>query len=308
MNLILLSNSCSKKVDVCLPQVIAGVIGVTILVGAALVWGGYRLGVSQNRVEKLSPTAESVYSQLAEERHKVAHLRQETRAHLDALALRIASLQAHLMRVDAVGERLVAVGKLDQEEFDFAAEPAVGGAESTEGEQAQASADLSADMEQLAKQLDDREKKLVLLEDLLVGREVLDAVTPSGKPVRKGFISSTYGYRTDPFTGKKSLHHGIDFAGKRGSDVIAVAAGVVIRSERASGYGNLVEIRHSDGYTTRYAHNEKNLVKTGDVVAKGDTIALLGSSGRSSGPHVHFEVRRDGKSVNPRRLIAKKKG
>ena len=204
-----------------------------------------------------------------------------------------------------LGERLVSVGKLDQEEFDFMAEPAVGGVETGPEDRPQSGADLASDMERLSRLLADRERKLVLLEDLLVGREVLQSVTPSGKPVKKGFISSTYGYRTDPFSGKKAMHHGVDFAGKRGSEVIAVAAGVVIRAERVAGYGNLLEIRHSDGYTTRYAHNEKNLVEVGDVVAKGDTIALLGSTGRSSGPHVHFEVRRNGKSVNPRRLIAK---
>ncbi len=305
MNLIVLSNSCSKKVDVCVPRAIVGLLSVAILLGAGLVWAGYQFGVGRNVAEELSPTAESVHSEVAEERRKVAQLRQDTRAHLDALALRIAGLQAHLMRIDALGERLVSVGKLDRDEFDFTSEPAVGGAESDEGERAQVSADLGADMERLSQSLQDREKKLLLLEDLLVGREVLQSVTPSGKPVKKGFISSTYGYRTDPFSGKKSLHHGVDFAGKRGSEVIAVAAGVVIRAERASGYGNLIEIRHSDGYTTRYAHNQKNLVKVGDVVAKGDTVALLGSSGRSSGPHVHFEVRKDGKSVNPRRLISK---
>lgn len=308
MNLILLSNSCSKKLEVCLPWALGGALVFFVVVGSALVWTGYQLGARQNPVEAPSPTAMSVHQELTEERRQVAQLRQQTRAHLDALALRIARLQAHLMRVDAVGERLVEVGKLDQDEFDFSTEPAVGGADSSEGARPQVSADLSADMERLSRMLEDREKKLVLLEELLVGREVLASVTPSGKPVRKGFISSTYGFRTDPFTGKKSMHHGVDFAGKRGSDVIAVAAGVVTRSERVSGFGNLVEIRHSDGYTTRYAHNQKNLVKVGDVVAKGETIALLGSSGRSSGPHVHFEVRKNGKSVNPRRLIAKQKG
>jgi murein DD-endopeptidase MepM/ murein hydrolase activator NlpD len=304
MNFILLSNSCSKNIQVCLPQ-----LAVVLSIGAALsglilAWAGYQLGARQAPVATLSPTVESVHRELAEERESIARLRQETRAHLDALALRIARLQAHSMRVDALGERLVDVGKLDSDEFDFTAEPAVGGAESQGGQHPQDSADLAADIERLSELLADRERKLLLLEDLLIGQAILEEATPSGKPVKKGFISSAYGYRTDPFTGKKSLHHGVDFAGKRGSEVIAVAAGVVTRSERVPGYGNLVEIRHYNGYTTRYAHNQKNLVKVGDVIAKGDTIALLGSSGRSSGPHVHFEVRKDGKSVNPRRLIS----
>ena len=116
-------------------------------------------------------------------------------------------------------------------------------------------------------------------------------------------MSSGFGKRTDPFKGKKSYHRGVDFAGKRGADVVAVASGVVTRAKKVSGYGNVVEIRHADGYSTLYAHNKKNLVKDGDVVSKGQTIALLGSTGRSSGPHVHFEVHRNGKIVNPLRFV-----
>jgi murein DD-endopeptidase MepM/ murein hydrolase activator NlpD len=241
---------------------------------------------------------------LAEERQAVASVRQQARAHLDALALRIAASQAQLMRLDALGERLVRVGNLDPEEFDFLADPPVGGSNGAEQGQSQDASELHADMQRLALLLKDRERKLLLLEDLLMNRELLAEVLPSGRPVNKGWLSSGYGRRTDPFTGKKSAHHGVDFAGKRGTEVVAVASGVVVRAERVASYGNLIELRHADGYTTRYAHNQKNLVAVGDVVTKGQTIALLGSTGRSNGPHVHFEVRRDGKSIDPRQFIA----
>jgi murein DD-endopeptidase MepM/ murein hydrolase activator NlpD len=302
MNIILLSNLCSKagNVNLCLPRLGALLTLFLLVAGGGVFWLGYQQGVDTH------PGLDgSVREMLVSERRDLERARQETRAHLDALALRVAELQAHVMRVNALGERLVDAGKLDNEEFDFSAAPPVGGGESPGEGRPQEIGEIQAEMEQLTAQLLDRERKLLLLEDVLMSRQVLSEVVPSGKPVTKGWISSLYGSRTDPFTGKKSAHHGIDFVGKRGTDVIAVASGVVIRSERTDGYGNLVELRHADGYTTRYAHNQENLVQVGDLVTKGQTIALLGSTGRSSGPHVHFEVRKNGRSVNPKKFVSK---
>ena len=222
---------------------------------------------------------------------------------MDALALKVAELQAHLMRLDALGDRLVEIGKLDRDEFDFASSPPMGGIEASVPGETQSAAELSADMARISRLLEDREDKLSALERVLMNRGLMAEVVPSGRPVSKGWMSSGFGKRTDPFKGKKSYHRGVDFAGKRGTDVVAVAAGVVTRSKKVPGFGNFVEIRHADGYSTLYAHNQKNLVKKGDVVSKGETIALLGSTGRSSGPHVHFEVHRDGKIVNPLRFV-----
>jgi len=128
----------------------------------------------------------------------------------------------------------------------------------------------------------------------------------SGRPIKKGWVSSRYGYRKDPFTGKKTFHRGVDLAGKVNSPVIAVAAGVVTVAKKKSSYGYLVEVRHSNGYATRYGHNSKLLVQVGDMVSKRQTIALMGSSGRSTGPHVHFEIARNGKTINPRNYLRKK--
>jgi len=247
-------------------------------------------------------TAE-VHELLEAERRVIADARAEQRAHLDALALRVAELQAHLIRLDALGDRLVELGKLDKEEFDFAVSPPVGGIDDALPGERQSANDLTTDMERISVLLADREDKLAALEQVLVNRGLMAEVMPSGRPVKKGWMSSGFGKRTDPFKGSKSFHRGLDFAGKRGAEVVAVASGVVIRSEKGSGYGNLVEIKHPDGYSTLYAHNKENLVKPGDVVSKGQTIALLGSTGRSSGPHVHFEVHRDGKIVDPLRFV-----
>ena len=136
-----------------------------------------------------------------------------------------------------------------------------------------------------------------------MNRTLLAEAMPSGKPVKKGWMSSGFGKRTDPFRGSKSFHRGLDFAGKRGSDVVAVASGIVTRAKKVAGYGNVVEIKHADGYSTLYGHNKENLVKEGEMVSKGQTIALLGSTGRSSGPHVHFEVHHNGKIVDPLRYV-----
>lgn len=299
MKIILLSKFCSKKgsIDLCAPRATIWTILFALLLGTGMFWVGHEVG----GMAMADPTDE-IRQLLAEERQELESARDEASAHVDALALRIATLQAHLMRLDALGERLVQVGQLDADEFNFADAPPVGGESDADG-QPQAVEDLAGDMARLTQLLEDRERKLLLLEDFLMSRELRKEVVPSGRPVLKGWISSGYGRRTDPFSGKKSAHHGVDFAGKRGTAVVAVAGGVVVKSEKSSGYGNLVEVRHVDGYTTRYAHNQKNLVQPGDVVAKGQTIALLGSSGRSSGPHVHFEVRKDGQSVDPRKFI-----
>jgi murein DD-endopeptidase MepM/ murein hydrolase activator NlpD len=144
-----------------------------------------------------------------------------------------------------------------------------------------------------------RDSQLSALENVILARELKEQTHPAGRPVAAGFISSYFGERTDPFSGEEGYHKGVDFAGSAGENVVAVAAGVVTWSGQRAGYGNLVEINHGDGYVTRYAHNEKTLVNVGETVKRGDPVALMGSTGRSTGPHVHFEVLRNGRQVDP---------
>ncbi|MCG6965165.1 MAG: M23 family metallopeptidase [Chromatiaceae bacterium] len=305
MKIIFLSDFCKRtgSVDICLSRA-AGLVSVVLvgIVGLSL-WSGFALGEKFSADASADAATAEVQALLEAERRVIADAKAEQRAHLDALALRIAQLQARLMRLDALGDRLVEVGKLDKEEFDFASPPPIGGIDDSLSADAQSTSDLSVDMERISSLLADREDKLTALEDLLMNRELKAEARPSGRPLKKGWMSSGFGKRIDPFKGSKSFHRGLDFAGKRGSDVIAVASGVVVRSEKASGYGNLVEIKHANGYSTLYGHNKENLVHPGDVVSKGQTIALLGSTGRSSGPHVHFEVHKDGKIIDPLRIV-----
>ncbi|MGD8631297.1 MAG: M23 family metallopeptidase [Gammaproteobacteria bacterium] len=230
---------------------------------------------------------------------RLAEVRRNAQTDLDALALRLGQMQAQMLRLNALGERLVIQGNLDKDEFDFDAEPAVGGPGSSIASESVAYPDFMTMLDELAAGLDDREQKLSVLESLLMSRNLSERVMPSGRPVEDGWLSSKYGKRNDPFTGKQEFHKGLDFAGKKGSEVIVVGDGVVTWAGDRSGYGNLVEVSHGNGYVTRYGHNQKHLVKVGDTVRKGQQIALMGSTGRSTGPHVHFEVLRDGKTVNP---------
>jgi len=161
------------------------------------------------------------------------------------------------------------------------------------------SGEISTELQKFEAKLTDREHQLELLEALLSNRKLDDDAWLSGRPVQKGWISSHFGQRVDPFTGQQAMHKGIDFAGQDGSNIIAVASGVVTWTGEQSGYGQMVEVSHGDGFVTRYAHNKKNLVEPGDLVKKGQSIALMGSSGRSTGAHVHYEVFRHGRTVDP---------
>ena len=224
-------------------------------------------------------------------------------AQLAALTLRVAELQARLLRLDALGERLTHVAKLDKGEFDFSEGPALGGPDSDIAGEAYGSPDFLSVIDQLTDNIDNRERQLETLEALLSERQIQRDIFIAGRPVKKGWMSSRFGRRTDPFHGRIAWHSGVDFAGKMGADVISVAAGVVTWSGKRSGYGDMVEINHGNGFSTRYAHNQKNLVKVGDVVKRGQVVALMGSSGRSTGPHVHFEVYKHGRAVDPASYI-----
>jgi len=234
----------------------------------------------------------------------VDRLASDSRHSGNALAARLAELQAASTRLDALGERLAQMGQLSLDEFDFTEPAPMGGPEEYESV-AEVQGDPMQDaIDALADKLRRQSSQLDALQFLMVNRQLESDLTPSGWPVRKGWISSRYGERSDPFTGRRTQHKGVDFAGTRGTEVLSVASGVVIRAYKHRTYGNVVEIDHGNGYRTRYAHNESLLVAAGDHVTAGQAIGRMGSSGRASAPHVHFEVLKDGALVNPSRFVS----
>ncbi len=237
------------------------------------------------------------------QRDEIATARRKVDEDMDALALRLGELQTKMIRLDALGARLTEVAKLDKGEFDFSTQPAVGGPKEDSAVESMPVPEFIQTLEALDRQVDDRAQQLGLLESMLMSRSLQEEVLPAGRPIKRGWISSYFGMRTDPFTGRREHHKGIDLAGKAGSEVIAVAAGVVTWAGKRYGYGNLVEVNHGNGYSTRYGHNESVLVAVGDTVRKGQALSLMGSTGRSTGPHVHFEVRFKGKTVDPKKYI-----
>lgn len=276
------------------------------LVAVLLTGLGYGLGHLAGGQTSLMPSAlaKRWNHEISSQRAELAQVRSATEENTRALARRIAQLNAQMMRLDAAGERMVKVADLDPGEFNFGQVPAVGGPESDSVFDTAASQDpLLQALERFETRLSDRERQLRVLEDLLLASRLQREVRPSGWPVASGFISSLFGYRTDPFTGRGAYHEGMDFAGREGSDVLAVASGIVSFAADRSGYGSLVEINHGNGYVTRYGHNSRITVKVGDTVRKGQRVAKMGSSGRSTGPHVHFEVLLNGSVVNPQQYI-----
>ena len=243
-------------------------------------------------------------SRLSGQSQEIERIHSQSRVEMDAVGRRLAAMQARLLRIEALGERVAEVAQLDEGEFRFDETPAVGGPESdVELPQAGPEFMLAADV--LAGQIKAREDELEVLASLLANQKFHEEVALAGRPIKLGWMSSGFGRRVDPITGRMAWHAGSDFAGKAGSDVVAVASGVVTFAGEKSGYGRMIEINHGAGYITRYGHHEELLVAAGDVVKKGQVIGRMGSTGRSTGPHVHFEVLKDGHPVDPARYVAR---
>jgi murein DD-endopeptidase MepM/ murein hydrolase activator NlpD len=276
-----------------------GVLSVALVICAGVFYGGFKaaelFGISnpESRVEVWR-------SELAQQQSIVDTTRRALQQNLDALALRIGQLNAHVVRLDALGTRLTQMAGLKDGEFDFTREPSLGGPEEplADTESSKIKGVVGA-LDVLDEQLADRRRQLTVLEDLLLNSKLRGEVHPEGRPVTAGYISSQFGSRIDPFTGRTAYHKGIDFAGRAGAEVVAVASGVVIWSGPRFGYGELVEINHGNGYVTRYAHNADNLVAVGDTVRRGQVIARMGDTGRATGPNLHFEVLLNDKAVDP---------
>jgi len=302
MNIVFLSHSKGHVGSVNIDRkklILFGIIA--LLIPAAIIYASYSLGKSATQAS--DPANIGMQIELAAQRNELNYVVAEADRHMNALSKQLGKVQARVIRLDALGRRLTKIAKLDKGEFNFDELPAQGGPVSSENLQSVSVPDFMQQLEELSNQLDSRSEQLSVLETMMMSNKLQKKVIPKGRPISKGWMSSYYGMRNDPFSGKREHHKGIDFAGKEGSSVNVVAAGVVTWASERSGYGNLVEVNHGNGFTTRYGHNKTITVKVGDKVAKGDKLALMGSTGRSTGPHVHFEVLKNGRNVNPTKYV-----
>ncbi len=272
-------------------SVFLGLIFLSIM----LFGGGYLAGMYFEHKAVLNKWETGIVVQS----RQVDRTKQENQAVIDMLTDKVGALQAHLSHIDALANMLVDTAGIDAGEFNFDSTLSMGGPHTSFERNVQANAEIGSVLERLNTDLEEREYQLQVLTDLLIDKRLADEAHPRGWPIAHGWISSYFGKRKNPFTGVVEMHRGVDFAGKPGSEVVAVAGGIITQAAEDGGYGYMVEIDHGNGYMTRYAHNQVILVQVGEAVTRGQVIAKLGSTGRSTGPHVHFEVLKDGSRVNP---------
>lgn len=275
-----------------------GFVVATVCVG--LVFAGFLLKQS-DFVD--AAVIETWRSKLSEQDDVVEQLREQSVARRQAVGRQIAEMQARLWRMEALASYMHETSGLPKDEFDFDAPVSQGGPLSNEAQVLEVD-NLDTQLASLSQRLKQRETELSILDQVLLGIYNDKGARPAGAPIVKGWMSSPFGERVDPISGKKAWHEGMDFAGAKGSEVIAVANGVVVFSGYRDGYGQMVEISHGKDLRTRYGHHEEVLVHAGQSVKRGDVIALMGNSGRSTGPHVHFEVLKEGRPVNPARYVS----
>jgi murein DD-endopeptidase MepM/ murein hydrolase activator NlpD len=281
------------------------VLGALVLCGGMLLGGAFLAGVHFSTSQPVPVVSSG--PDLEQQQAQIHSMRVQLNEQLADLAARVGQVNAQMLRLNALGKRLTEMAHLDKGEFNFDAPPAQGGPESeptldvnSDMSQSTAAAGLLGDtLEKLQAQLIDRERQMVILETFITARQLTKLAVPSGTPLFESYISSEFGRRTDPFTGELAFHPGIDLAASEGALVHSVAPGVVTWAGERAGYGKLVEINHGNGYITRYAHNSRVLVHVGDKVKKGQNVSQVGSTGRSTGPHLHFEVIKNGQTVNP---------
>jgi murein DD-endopeptidase MepM/ murein hydrolase activator NlpD len=301
MNIILVSGKSSKVRSITLGKrqlavIATGMLFAIVALAFVLHYVSLRYAVVND-----SPYLHSILSTLqAQENEK---MRSYLRESLNAMAAKMGQMQAQLLRLDALGERLSKAAGIKPQEFMLDRPPARGGADSAMPMHQLSMEELGAELDKLARQIENRTDAMGVLQTTLTEAYAKQQFVPTSRPVETGYYSSNYGWRIDPFTGLNAFHEGIDFMAEEGTIIQAAAGGVVVFAGQHPQYGNMIEIDHGNDLVTRYAHASKLLVKVGDVVLRGSKIAEVGNTGRSTGAHLHFEVRQRGASQNPTRFL-----
>ncbi|MEO7478533.1 MAG: M23 family metallopeptidase [Lysobacteraceae bacterium] len=302
MNVIIVAKFLKSPKRFCVHddrKLMLGAVGALI----ALILLGFAIGFFTRGGVAMSEVS-ALRGQLAQQQAQLTESQAASQREVNALAVRLGQLQAQANRLNALGERLVRMGKITDGEFNFSTQPGTGG----DGEPTTAfsATELSQQMVGLGRTFTHSGDQLQVLESLLLNQDLDRTQTPSSSPLVNTYVSAPFGSRIDPITGGHEFHKGLDLNGATGDPIHAAADGIVMRSDYdTGGYGNVVDIDHGNGYFTRYGHCSKLLVKVGDLVHAGDVIARVGSTGHSTGSHLHFEVWIDGHPVNPRPYLSK---
>ena len=302
MNTILISNKSAQAKNIVLTNTHIVLAASSLFIFAIILAMGLNY-LALHYGDKISDRVSSLFVVTPQQEEIDAHA--HLHDNLGAMAVKLGQMQAQLMRLDALGERLAKSSGVKTEEFLFDNMPGQGGASPTLSSPALSADEFKQRLNELSYVIDDRDDKFDVLESLLRQDRLTKRVYPSEMPIDTEWYSSGFGYRIDPFSGRRVFHEGVDFAAKTGTPIKAAAGGVVIYSARHPEYGNMVEIDHGDELVSRYAHASKLLVNLGQIVSSGQKIAEVGSTGRSTGPHLHFEIRHEGVPQNPSRYLKK---
>jgi murein DD-endopeptidase MepM/ murein hydrolase activator NlpD len=301
VNIILVSDSLAKSRSMTLSQ------GQVFLIAFGILMAGFILATAtyvvtmKFAVDLRNPYLRALMASLHQD--EVKRSEANVKENLDALAAKVGELQARILRLDAFGERLAKAAGIKREEFRFDEKPGQGGPVVPLGPELTVP-EFQRMLDDMSRLVDDRGEKLGVLDSFFMDDRLARKTVPTTMPVTGGYYSSNYGYRLDPITGHSEFHTGVDIVAGIGTKVVAAAGGVVSYSGTMLEYGNVVDVDHDNGLTSRYAHLSKRLVKAGDVVMKGQLIALVGNTGRTTGPHLHFEVREKGIPLNPNKFLA----
>jgi murein DD-endopeptidase MepM/ murein hydrolase activator NlpD len=301
LNIILVSGDLGRVRTLTLSgsQLVVLVLALVVALGSLA--AGVQYVVLRHAAQIQSPLIQSLLASVTEEQQK--RTESYVRENLNTMAVRLGQMQAQLLRLDSLGERLARLSGIKPQDFFFDQVPGQGGAAPALASRDLSMSELSRHVDDLARLVDDRFDKLGVLESLFMQDRVTKKMLPSVLPIQDGWYSSNFGWRIDPFSGKSAFHEGIDFNAEPGTPIVAAAGGIVVYSDFHPEYGNMIEIDHGNDLVTRYAHASKRLVRVGEVVLRGQKIAEVGNTGRSTGAHLHFEIRDKGVPQNPARYL-----
>lgn len=277
-------------------KLFAGMALALTLVFAAGAWVG-SMALDQSDVQ--NQTITELQAMVDQRQQELLDHKAAVQNDIDSMSLQIGKLMAQSTRLNALGSRLTAATNISSDEFSLDQEPGIGGAELELTGEINSPQSLYSNLFNLEQNFSKQQEKFTILSQLLNEQSVNDSATPHILPLDKGWISSYYGKRIDPFTGQQANHAGMDYSGAYQSKILAAADGVVVWAGKRSSYGNMVEIDHGNGFMTRYAHAQSVNVELGQKVKAGEAIAIMGKSGRATSEHLHFEVLKNGHKVNP---------